>query len=146
MKICDKIGPVRHLGVIVEDLDTSIELYKRLYDVSDDQIRIVPPPDSPQAKETRFAFIPIGNMEFELIHPISDSFKALLGNPPPGMNHIAYTVDNIEEAVGIMKARGVRLGHVTRDGILDMKTSRVAYFNPEDTGGVLLEFVEPATP
>jgi len=67
----------------------------------------------------------------------------MMGNPKPGMNHVAFTVTDIEEAVENMKAKGVRLGHVTKDGILDMKRSKVAYFNPEDTGGVLLEFVEP---
>ncbi len=143
MKIKDMIGQVRHLGVVVDDLDSSIELYKELYDIEDDQIKIVPEPGDPREKDTRFAFIPVGGMEYELIHPISDSFKKMMGNPKPGMNHVAFTVTDIEEAVENMKAKGVRLGHVTKDGILDMKRSKVAYFNPEDTGGVLLEFVEP---
>ena len=56
---------------------------------------------------------------------------------------IAFIVTDLEKAVSLMKEKGVRLGHVTKDGILDMKRSRVAYFNPQDTGGVLLEFVEP---
>jgi len=146
MKMWEQIGTVRHVGVIVDDLDTSIALYKRLYDIDDDQIRIVPPPGDPREKDTRFAFIPLGGMEFELIHPISESFKQLLGNPATGINHIAFTVDDIEQAVATMAGKGVRLGHVTRDGILDMKTSRVAYFNPADTDGVLVEFVEPAKP
>jgi len=143
MKISDIVGKVRHLGVIVEDLDSSVELYKRLYDIDDEQVRIVPPPGDPREKDTRFAFIPLAGMEFELIHPISENFKKMVGNPSPGINHIAFTVTNIEEAVKNMQAKGVRLGHVTKDGILDMKRSKVAYFNPEDTGGVLLEFVEP---
>ena len=143
MKIKDIIGKVRHIGVIVDDLDSSIEIYKKLYDIEDDEIRIVPEPGDSREKDTRFAFIPVGGMEYELIHPISDSFKKMVGNPKPGINHIAFTVTDIEGAVENMKAKGVRLGHVTRDGILDMKRSKVAYFNPEDTGGVLLEFVEP---
>ena len=143
MKISDMITKVRHLGVIVDDLDSSIELYKKLYDIGDEDVRIVPPPGSAEEKDTRFAFIPVGGMEFELIHPISEKFKNMLGNPRPGINHIAFTVTDIEKAVEQMKSKGVRMGHVTRDGILDMKRSRVAYFNPEDTGGVLLEFVEP---
>ena len=143
MKISDMITKVRHLGVIVDDLDSSIELYKKLYGIGDEDIRIVPPPGSAEEKDTRFAFIPVGGMEFELIHPISEKFKNMLGNPRPGINHIAFTVTDIEKAVEQMKSKGVRMGHVTRDGILDMKRSRVAYFNPEDTGGVLLEFVEP---
>ena len=42
-----------------------------------------------------------------------------------------------------MQNKGVRLGHVTKDAILDMPRSRVAYFNKEDTGGILIEFVQP---
>lgn len=144
MKIKDMIGKVRHLGVVVDDLDASIERYKKLYDIDDDEIRIVPEPGDPREKDTRFAFIPVGGMEYELIHPISDGFREMLGNPAPGINHIAFTVTDIEAAVEQMKAKGVRLGHVTKNGILDMKSSRVAYFNPEDTDGVLIEFVEPA--
>ena len=139
----DMIGKVRHLGVIVDDLDSSIEIYKKLYDIEDHEIKIVPEPGDPRAQDTRFAFIPVGGMEYELIHPISDNFKEMVGNPSLGMNHIAFTVTDIEEAVENMKAKGVRLGHVTRDGIMDMKRSKVAYFNPEDTGGILIEFVEP---
>ena len=139
----DMIGKVRHLGVIVDDLDSSIEIYKKLYDIEDHEIKIVPEPRDPLEKDTRFAFIPVGGMEYELIHPISDGFKKMVGNPKPGINHIAFTVTDIEEAVENMKAKGVRLGHVTRNGILDMKRSKVAYFNPEDTGGILIEFVEP---
>ena len=42
-----------------------------------------------------------------------------------------------------MKDKGVRLGHVTPDAILDMPRSRVAYFNQDDTAGILIEFVQP---
>jgi len=52
-------------------------------------------------------------------------------------------VDNLEEDVKAMEQKGVRLGHVTKTGILNMKRSRVAYFEPKDTGGMLIEFVEP---
>jgi len=133
---------VRHVGVYVDDIDASVALYKRLYDISDQDIRHVPPPGT-ENPESRFAFIPVGGMDFELIQPISENFKRLVSNPPPGVNHIAFTVTDLEKAVELMQAKGVRLGHVTRAGILEMPRSRVAYFNPEDTGGVLIEFVEP---
>ena len=143
MKISDMIKKVRHLGVIVDDLDSSVGLYKKLFDIGDEDVKIVPSPGDEAEKDTRFAFIPVGGMDFELIHPISESFKKMLGNPPQGINHIAFTVTDIKKAVELMQAKGVRLGHVTKDGILDMKQSKVAYFDPEDTGGILVEFVEP---
>jgi len=142
MRICDLIQNVRHVGVYVDDMDSSVALYKRLYDISDQDIRHVPPLGT-QNPESRFAFIPVGGMDFELIQPISEDFKRLVNNPPLGVNHIAFTVSDLDKAVELMLAKGVRLGHVTRDGILEMPRSRVAYFNAEDTGGVLIEFVEP---
>jgi len=142
MKISDLIVKVRHVGVIVDDVQAATALYQKLYDIDDQDVRVVPPWDVADA-ETRFTFVPVGGMEFELIEPISDTFKTFIGNPPAGINHIAFIVTDLNKAVELMAQKGVRLGHVTKDGILDMKRSRVAYFNPQDTGGVLLEFVEP---
>ena len=82
-------------------------------------------------------------MEFELIQCISENFETLFDSPQVRINHIAYMVKGFEKAVAQMKENGVRLGHVTKDGILDMKRSKVAYFNVEDTDGLLVEFVEP---
>jgi methylmalonyl-CoA/ethylmalonyl-CoA epimerase len=143
MKTCDMILGVRHIGIYVNDLDDALAQYKKIYDIADEQIRQVPPPGTPDP-QGRFAFIPIGGTEFELIQTVSEEFKQMVGNPPPGINHIAFTVSDIEKAVQHMQAKGIRLGHVTADGILDMHSSRVAYFNPQDTGGILIEFVEPA--
>ena len=142
MKICDLVQKVRHVGIIVDDVQASIELYKKIYDIGEEEVRVMPPFEEKDA-ESRFAFIPLGGQEFELIQPISEKFKQMVGNPPPGINRIAFTVTDIEKAVEGMKEKGVRLGHVTKDGILDMKRSKVAYFNPEDTGGILIEYVEP---
>ena len=44
-----------------------------------------------------------------------------------------------------MSRKGFHVGHVTKDGILDMQRSRVAYFNPQDTGGMLIELVTEGT-
>jgi hypothetical protein len=52
-------------------------------------------------------------------------------------------VKDIEEAVRHLQEKGIRLGHVTKDGILDMGRSKVAYFDPETTGNMLIELVEP---
>lgn len=142
MKISELVTRVRHLGVVVKDIETSVNKYKKIYDINDEDIKIIPPLNE-EAPDTRFAFLPLGNMEFELIQPISDNFKKMIGNPQPGINHIAYVVKDLEKTVERMKENGVRLGHVTKEGILDMQRSKVAYFNVEDTDGILIEFVEP---
>jgi catechol 2,3-dioxygenase-like lactoylglutathione lyase family enzyme len=137
----DMIARVRHVGIIVRDVEKSVETFKNLFDAKDEEIRFAPPLDT--EAESRFAFVPVAGIEFELIQPISESFKEFLGNPAEGINHIAFVVKDIEESVRLMEEKGARLGHVTKEGILNMGRSRVAYFDPETTGGILIEFVEP---
>ena len=141
MKMNELITGLRHIGVIVKDADKSMRLFKHLLDIEDKDIKVVS--SEVTRGESVFSFIPAGGIELELIQPVSEHFTQLLGNPPEGINHLAFTVQDIQEAVALMKEKGVRLGHVTRDGILDMGKSKVVYFNPEDTGGILIEFVEP---
>lgn len=135
------IKKIRHIGVIVNNIYEVVEMYKKLLDLKSEDITYVPP----QGTETDivFAFIPVGDIELELIQPITEKFKAFLGNPREGINHVAFIVDDLNVAVQKMLEKGIHLGHVTKDGILDMQRSRVAYFNPQYTGGILIEFVEP---
>jgi methylmalonyl-CoA/ethylmalonyl-CoA epimerase len=135
------IKKIRHLGIIVNDIDASLAVYKTLLGLDDRDIRFVP--ERGTETETIFAFLSIGDIELEIIQPLTENFRTFLGNPPEGINHIAFVVDNLEEDVKAMEQKGVRLGHVTKNGILNMKRSKVAYFDPKDTGGMLIEFVEP---
>jgi len=135
------ITELRHIGIIVKNVEKSMEVFKKLFELRDDDVRIVPL--AVTKGESKFAFISVGGIELELIQPLSERFKKMLGNPVEGINHIAFTVKDIEETVRDMSKKGFRLGHVTKDGILDMGKSKVAYFNPEDTDGILIEFVEP---
>jgi len=135
------IKKIRHIGVIVSNIYEAVEIYKKLLDLKDEDITFVPPRGT--ETDTVFAFIPLGDIELELIQPITEKFKVFLGNPREGINHIAFIVDDLNQAVQKMLEKGIHLGHVTKDGILDMQRSRVAYFNPQHTGGILIEFVEP---
>jgi catechol 2,3-dioxygenase-like lactoylglutathione lyase family enzyme len=133
----------RHIGYIVPDLKKSIADFQRLFDLSDEDIRIIP--DFNLVADTRFAFFHADGLDFELIEPISDHFKNILFNSGVGINHICFTVENIEEAVTKMEQKGIRPGHVTPNGILTMPHQKMVYFDPQDTGGFLIEFIEEIT-
>ena len=141
MKVKDLIKEVRHIGVIVDDAERSNGVFKNLFDLEDEEIRLVP--TSVTGGNSVYSFVPVAGTQLELIQPITEEFKTMLGNPPIGINHVAFTVTDIEKAVALMQEKGVRLGHVTPNGILDTGGSKVAYFNPEDTDNILMEFVEP---
>jgi catechol 2,3-dioxygenase-like lactoylglutathione lyase family enzyme len=134
---------LRHVGVVTDDREALIVRLQALFGVADDEIVRVPEADT--ASDTRFAFFSIAGLPFEVIEPVSPSFRTLLFASGRGVNHICFNVDDLPAAIAAMAAHGVRLGHVTADGIVELPHARMAYFNPEDTGGVLIEFVEPRT-
>lgn len=143
MSINDNIKNLRHVGYFVDDMDTALDMFRRLFDVSDDDIRVM------TAEETAgtgiFGFVNVGGTELELIQLLSDDVKAMCGNPPSGISHVAFQVENIEAVVAKMEAKGFRLGYITKNGIFDNGRSKVAYLAPEDTGGHLIELVELAS-
>lgn len=132
---------LRHVGVVSTDSEALIARMQALFGVADDEIVRIPPPGAPA--ETRFAFLSIGGLPLEIIEPVSARFRALLLASGQGVNHICFNVIDLPAAIRAMRAQGVRLGHVTADGIVELPHARMAYFDPEDTAGVLIEFVEP---
>ena len=131
---------VRHIGLVCDDLDATLQRLQRLFSIADAGIEKIPADD--RACDTRFAFFDIGGQRFELIQPVSPEYRALLEATNRGVNHVCYTVRNLPAAVNAMAGLGVRPGHVTPNGIIETNTSRMVYFNPEDTAGLLIEFVE----
>lgn len=131
---------VRHVGVVTPDSEALVARLRTIFGIEEAGILRVPPPGTPA--DTRFVFLNIGGLTYEIIEPVTARFRELLLKHP-GVNHVCYTVDDLEAAVKAMAAAGVRPGHVTPDGIIDMPHARMAYFDPEDTAGMLFEFIQP---
>jgi catechol 2,3-dioxygenase-like lactoylglutathione lyase family enzyme len=140
MNMNDLIIKLRHVGYIVKDMDKSVAIFKKLFDLKDEDIRMMTADDTGGAGA--FTFVSVGGTELELIQPISDFFKEMTGDSPPGINHIAFLVKDVEKAVKIMEERGVHLGYITKDGIFDTGKTKIAYLEPKDAGGILIELVE----
>ena len=60
-----------------------------------------------------------------------------------GLNHLCFTVVDIERTLVEYQRRGIGPGHVTPDGIIQMPAQRMVYLDPEQTYGILIELVEP---
>ena len=136
----EMITKLRHVGYIVKDMDKSVNVFKKLFDVKDEDIRMLTADDTGGAGA--FSFIPVGGTELELIQPISDYFKEMTGDPPEGINHIAFQVKDVEKAVKNMEEKGIHLGYITKDGIFDTGKTKIAYLDPKDTDGILIELIE----
>lgn len=131
---------LRHIGIVTADAETLLARFKQLFGLKDDEIVRVPQAD--QVSDSRFAFFSVGGVPYEVIEPVSEALRKQLLSRPAGINHVCYNVDDLDAAVAVMQDNGVHLGHVTPGGILEMPHARMAYFNPDDTADLLVEFVE----
>ena len=141
MSVSDYLLGLRHVGIVTEDLDATVTRLQAIFGVADEEVLLVPAPG--ESADTRFAFFSIGGTPYEVIEPVSEHFREVLLKTNRGANHVCYNVSDLEAAVAAMAEQGVRLGHVTPDGIVSLPSFRMAYFDPRDTAGLLIEFVEP---
>jgi methylmalonyl-CoA epimerase len=129
---------VDHIGVAVEDLDASLELYERDYGMKLVHRETV----TEQGVEA--ALLDVGENHVELLAATGPDTPVgkFLAKKGPGMHHVAYQVDDIEATLASLKASGLRLIDETpRTGI---RNSRVAFLHPATAGGLLTEIVQPA--
>ena len=129
---------VDHIGVAVEDLDASLELYERDYGMTLVHRETV----TEQGVEA--VLLDVGENHVELLAATGPDTPVgkFLAKKGPGMHHVAYQVEDIEATLAALKSAGLRLIDETpRTGI---RNSRVAFLHPATAGGLLTEIVQPA--
>jgi len=129
---------VDHIGVAVEDLDASLELYERDYGMK------LVHRETVEEQGVEAALLDVGENHVELLAATGPDTPVgkFLAKKGPGMHHVAYQVDDIEATLAALKASGLRLIDETpRTGI---RNSRVAFLHPATAGGLLTEIVQPA--
>ena len=140
----DYITGLRHVGHVVEDLDAAVESFINVYGVKADSVRYVP--ETPDEDiPARFAFITIGDSEFELVQPVSADLREMLFARPSGsagINHVAWQVSDLDACLAILEKRGIGPGHVTSNGPVGYKNQRFVYLDPEACDGLLIELIE----
>jgi methylmalonyl-CoA/ethylmalonyl-CoA epimerase len=139
----DYIIGVAHVGFVVADMNTALDDAGRLYGVQRSEVELVPAGDEDAA--TRFAFFQVGDLRFEYIEPVSAEFKEqLLGmaSGGGGINHVAWQVKNIEQALALLNSLDITAGHVTPDGIVEFGGKKMVYLDPNTTGGLVVELIE----
>jgi methylmalonyl-CoA/ethylmalonyl-CoA epimerase len=81
----------------------------------------------------------------QLLAPLTpdSTIAKFLHRSGPGMQQLAYRVEDVEAVSAALRERGLRLLYdEPRRGT---SGSRVNFVHPKDAGGVLIELVEPAS-
>ena len=88
------------------------------------------------------AFFPVGESEVELLESTEADgpIAKYIEKKGQGIQHVAFRVENIDEALAELKEKGIRLIDETpRKGAGGAK---IAFLHPKSTNGVLVELCE----
>ncbi len=134
-----KVLKVDHIGIAVKSIETSLNFYSGLLGLKSEGEETV------AEQKVKTAFLPLGETEIELLEstapdgPIAKFIEAR----GEGIQHIAFAVDDIDEAIKELEAKNFRLiDHKPRAGA---GGKRIAFLHPKDTFGVLVELCEKST-
>ena len=133
-----KIKRVNHLGIIVGDLDEAVQSFT-------DHLGLRLEHVEQYGDELDIAFLPCGETLVELIKPRTEegSNAEYLREHGPGIQHVAFEVDDIDAALEELGKRGVEpLGDAPLPGAGE---TRIAFLDPQAFGGILVELCEPIT-
>jgi methylmalonyl-CoA/ethylmalonyl-CoA epimerase len=129
---------IDHIGVAVQEIEPSLELYRDLFELDVAHREIV----AEQGVEA--VLLDVGENHVELLAPLGEDTPVgrFLSRHGPGLHHVAYQVPDIDATLAALKRAGAELiDEQPRTGI---RGSRVAFLHPRASGGVLTEIVQPA--
>jgi methylmalonyl-CoA/ethylmalonyl-CoA epimerase len=133
---------IDHVGIAVPDLEAAIAFHTDVLglvllareenadqDVS--EAMLAPPGDR-------------AGTRLQLLAPLTEqsTIARFLDRSGPGLQQLAYRVEDIDHAASVLRGKGLRLLYdAARTGT---GGSRINFVHPKDTGGVLIELVQAA--
>ena len=131
-----KILKIDHLGIAVNNMNEGKSFWSDVLGLTFEGAETV------AEQKVTTAFFPVGESEVELLESTSPDgpVAKFIEKKGTGFQHVAFRVENIEEALAELKAKGVQLiDQVPRKGAGGAK---IAFLHPKATGGVLVELCE----
>ena len=129
---------IDHVGVAVQEIDASLELYRDLFRLDVSHREIV------EEQGVEAVLLDVGENHVELLAPLGPDTPVgkFLAKKGPGLHHVAYQVSDIDSTLVTLQEAGTAL--IDERPRVGIRSSRVAFLHPRATGGVLTELVEPA--
>ncbi len=125
------IKKLNHIGISVQNIERTMDLFTSVFKVDSTPIR--------EREDLKASFPLMGDALFEVIEPKTNEGIKNLKKRGEGISHLCFEVDNIEEEVKSWVAKGLRL---RGSGIGNRPGRKVAFFEPEDTFGIMVQLVQ----
>jgi methylmalonyl-CoA/ethylmalonyl-CoA epimerase len=131
-----KILKIDHLGIAVNSIDEGKNFWTDVLGLSFEGSETV------QEQKVTTAFFPVGGSEVELLESTAPDgpIAKYLEKKGEGIQHVAFRVENIDEALIELKEKGIRL--IDEKPRIGAGGARIAFLHPKSTNGVLVELCE----
>ncbi len=130
------IKKISHIAIVVPELEEALAFWVEILGLPLEHVEHVPDQD------VDVAFLPSGESEIELLEPLSQEsgVARFMERRGPGMHHICFEVDDIENMLDRMKTAGIPL--INEDPTFGTGGKKIVFVHPKGTGGVLVELYE----
>jgi len=131
-----KISHIEHIGIAVKSLEEAIPFYEQVLGLKCYAIEEV------KDQRVKTAFFKVGQTKIELLEATDPEgpIGKFIANRGEGVHHMAYAVENLQDCLKEVEAKGVRL--IDQQPRIGAEGMHIAFLHPKSTAGVLTEFCE----
>ena len=132
----DMIKEIDHIGIAVNDLKEAMSIYKDLLGLEFMGTETI------EDQKIIHATFLADRVKIELVqstHPDGPIGK-FIEKRGEGIHHIAFRVENIDESLKELRAKGVKL--INETPRIGAGGAKIAFIHPKDMKGVLIELME----
>ena len=128
------ISHIEHIGIAVNSLDEAIPYYENVLGLKCYAVEEV------ADQKVKTAFFMVGQTKIELLESTDPEgpIGKFIGKKGPGVHHLAFAVDNVNEALADVAGKGVQL--IDKAGRKGAEGMNIGFLHPKSTLGVLTEF------
>ncbi len=128
------ITHIEHIGIAVNSLEEAIPYYEQVLGLKCYAIEEV------ADQKVKTAFFMVGQTKIELLESTDPEgpIGKFIEKKGAGVHHLAFAVENVNEALSEVAAKGVQL--IDKAGRKGAEGMNIGFLHPKSTLGVLTEF------
>ncbi|MBF0226683.1 MAG: methylmalonyl-CoA epimerase [Desulfobacterales bacterium] len=131
-----KVLKIDHLGIAVNSIDDGKKFWTDILGIECVGTETV------KEQKVTTAFFPVGESEVELLESTAPDgpVAKFIEKKGQGIQHVAFRVENIEDALLELKQKGIAL--IDEKPRIGAGGGKIAFLHPKATNGVLVELCE----
>ena len=131
-----KIKHIDHIGIAVKSIEEGKRFFADILGLKFEKTEII------EEQKVKTGFFPITDSELELLESTEPDgpVAKFIESRGQGVQHIAFRVENLDEALAELNEKGVRL--IDQEPRKGAGGARIAFIHPKETSGVLVELCE----